>query len=84
MANRQNDAPLFQIFSDPKLYWMQKYSVITNTIDNDEDDNMMMMTTRWSLTMLTIDNQGIICDMQRDIDPRQLQRCIAEGMTRII
>jgi hypothetical protein len=32
---------------------------------------------------MIIDSRGIIRDMQRDIDPRQLQRHITEGMARI-
>lgn len=71
-SSPNKDGTSFRIFSDPQLHWMQLYSVIS------ED-----MMSRWSLTMMIIDSRGIIRDMQRDIDPRQLQRHITEGMARI-
>jgi hypothetical protein len=59
-----------RVFSDVKLEWMKQYST---TIGED----------RWSLTLYTMDDNGIIQNLHREVDPSQCPRLVSEYLSSV-
>jgi mannose-1-phosphate guanylyltransferase len=64
---QKNDAParlpIIRFFSDPNLEWMQRYSAISET--------------RWSMSMLVFNSDGILQALHHHLDPSHVCRLIS-------
>lgn len=68
--NRVDVDTSIRIFSDRNWEWMRRYSAVVND-------------GRWSLSIIVIDTNGVICEVIRDVEPSSASQLVAQSVEAI-